>query len=360
LAALTDSVQSEFGTTALGRTLATDLKELSQALTDFQTGLPKTGDPFRLRRAYAGVDTSWHYLQAQLGRPELANAKVARAATVVAQRDDEIHRALDMNGAPANYYEAATAIVGMPQIQRLTHALVDRADALAAIIRQEAGGNTDVRTVQEATNLAQQLDIYHDALNLSGRVDIPRRGFGGITALSTLLKHDLFTNPVSPRIQAAWHAYKSAEVLLRADLGLANDPEDLPGTAIPAEGPPPVAAVADRLAGQVDAYVQLATTGAIPGGPELVADAQRLQVAVADFRQDAHRALNAAQLAFEFRDVDALWQRLARRLNRLTRARIAASTVPQARAIGESIAKIHELLALPGYAPSVESTPEPT
>ncbi|MBV8268694.1 MAG: hypothetical protein JO252_20380, partial [Planctomycetaceae bacterium] len=89
-----------------------------------------------------------------------------------------------------------------------------------------------------------------------------------------------------------------------------------------------------------------------------LADAQRLQAAAADFRQDAARGLNTGQLAYEFRDVDALWQRLARRTNRIARGR-SGPNIQQVASMGQTIAQIHQLLGMPGFAPMVISIPTP-
>ena len=88
----------------------------------------------------------------------------------------------------------------------------------------------------------------------------------------------------------------------------------------------------------------------VPEGGFILADAQSLQAAAADFRKDAARGLAPNQLAYEFRDVDAIWQRLARRVNRIARGRIGPN-IQQVQRIGGTCEQVHRVLGMPGYAP---------
>jgi hypothetical protein len=90
----------------------------------------------------------------------------------------------------------------------------------------------------------------------------------------------------------------------------------------------------------------------------MLADAQQLQAAATDFRQDVARNLPPNQLAYEFRDVDAIWQRLARRVNRVARGRIGPN-IAQVQKLGGICAQIHQALGMPGYPPVISGLAVP-
>ena len=56
------------------------------------------------------------------------------------------------------------------------------------------------------------------------------------------------------------------------------------------------------------------------------------------------------KLYYGFRDVDALWQRLARRVNRVARGRMGPN-IQQVQRIGATCEQIHRVLGMPGYPP---------
>ena len=67
------------------------------------------------------------------------------------------------------------------------------------------------------------------------------------------------------------------------------------------------------------------------------------------------RNADANSLALSFRDVDAIWQRLARRVNRIAKGRTGPN-IQQVGKIGETSEVIHRALGLPGYAPVLGPT----
>jgi hypothetical protein len=93
----------------------------------------------------------------------------------------------------------------------------------------------------------------------------------------------------------------------------------------------------------------------VPEGGLFLADAQRLLAAATNFRQDAAQGLNPGQLAFEFRDVDACCQRLARRTTRIARGRWGPN-IAQVAKLGEICEQLHRALGMPGY-PAVLAFP---
>ena len=73
-------------------------------------------------------------------QPGNATPGVSRAAARVDQLDAQIHQALGLNSLPPAYYgNNAVAPTGLVETQRLAHAMVDRANALAAVIQYEMG-----------------------------------------------------------------------------------------------------------------------------------------------------------------------------------------------------------------------------
>ncbi|HMB03803.1 MAG TPA: hypothetical protein VKP69_08690 [Isosphaeraceae bacterium] len=242
----------------------------------------------------------------------------------------------------------------MTDTQRLAQALVDRAEALAAVIRADMIGPGGARPVQESATLVAVADAFHDGIDLNAAPAVARNGFAGVDALTDDLRRDLAASALTPRVRAAWQSYLAAEVLLKQDLGLVNTQADLAGTAIVANGPTPVVGPADQLVTQVNDFIQVfsQTAGAVPEGDLFLADARRLQAAAVDFQHDVARGLKPGQLAYEFRDVDVLWDRLARRTDRIARGRTGPN-IQQVGRMGQTIAEIHRLLAIPGYPASI-------
>jgi hypothetical protein len=293
----------------------------------------------------------------QLAQPGSSSPAVDRAARGVAQADAQIHRALGLNDYPVGYYGSTRPLSGMAEVQRLTQALVDRAEALAAVVRADVTRPGASRLVEDAVNLARAADTFHDALDLNGKIDgTIQNGFAGVEGLADRLEADLMISNQTPRVRSAFQAYKSVEVLVRRALGLPSNPEDLAGTVLMETpgGGSPVTNLAEQLVQQVGAFVQAfsPTAPTTPEGGQLLADAQALQAGATNFRQAAARGDGPGPLAFEFRDVDTLWQRLARRTNRLARGRTGPN-IQQVGRIGQTVAEIHRLLGIPGYAPVV-------
>src|SRR5205085_3127814 len=129
----------------------------------------------------------------------------------------------------------------------------------------------------------------------------------------------------------------SVEVLIHQNLGLQSPQPAVPIPLAPPAGggPSPIVGLADQLVMQTNAFLQVfsQTAATVPEGGLFLDDAQRLQAAAANFRQDAMQGLDPGRLAYEFRDVDACWQRLARRTNRMARGRTGPN-IEQVQRIG--------------------------
>jgi hypothetical protein len=361
---LGEAVATDLKSTPRGKTLVDESKELARAMAEYRDSVPGRTDRFLARRAYSGVDLSWHRLASDLSRPGSSSPAVAREAKRVAETDAMIHRALAQNDLPQAYYASDQPPARMADVQRLVLALVDRGEALEAVVRADMaepvpGGG---KIARDAVNLAQGADIFHDALDLNGRVDgAVQNGFSGVLSMSDDLAGDFARTPPTPRVRAGWQAYRSAEALVRFALGLPVPGDQRPGTffdTTPSGRVSPVNVLADQLVQQVTAFLPVykASAGSVPEGELILTDARALQAAATDFRRDTALGLDPGRLAFEFRDVNAIWQRLARRANRIARGP-AGPNVQEFGKIGQTVAEIHRLLGVPGFAPVIASGP---
>ena len=350
---LGEDIASDLGQTPAGKHLLQDTQELAQALDDFHEALHNKLDPALTRQTYAGLEATWQHLRGQLARA--SSPAVDRAATRVEQLDAQLRQAIGANVSPPGFYVGAQAPVGIAETQRLAHALVDRAEALAATIQADMGRDPNGAALsRDATELARVADAFHDAIDANQGIDVAARAFGPVDVIADRLEKYITTNQVPPRVLAAWQGFASVEVLIHQNLRLTSPQPNVQISLIPpqAGGAPPIVGLASELNQQVDEFVRVfsQTAGNVPEGAFILADAQSLQAAAADFRKDAARGLAPNQLAYEFRDVDAIWQRLARRVNRIARGRIGPN-IQQVQRIGGTCEQVHRVLGMPGYAP---------
>jgi hypothetical protein len=356
--ALAEQIRSDAGDTPRERYLVEDAAEIGATLDEFRfTKLDR--DPYELRRDFARVDSTWHSLAADLLQPGTATPAITQAAQQVVASDARVHQLLGLNASPPSYYTASAAPSGMMDLQRLVHALVDRSEALAVACRADLDGPGADQAIEDAVHLAQAADIYHDGLDIEGRVDeAERNGFAGIDSISDRLEKSLGRMAITPQVRSAWQAYRSVEVLVRKALGIPLVAEDVNGTAlapVPVGAPSPISVLADKLNEETAAFVQAVRPS--PSAGALVADAERLNAAAADFRKDAARpSLTPAQLAFEFREVDTAWLRLARRANRAARTP-SGPDLRLLQAVAQSASEIHRLLGIPGHPPTLSPAP---
>jgi len=133
---LGEDITSDLGQTPGAKHLIEDTQELAQAVDEFHESLHDNRDPARRQQAYAGIETTWQHLRGQFARA--SSPAVVRAAERVEQLDAQIRQALGVNAPPAAFYGGNKAPTGIADTQRLAHALVDRANALAAVIQARA------------------------------------------------------------------------------------------------------------------------------------------------------------------------------------------------------------------------------
>ena len=210
---------------------------------------------------------------------------------------------------------------------------------LAAVQVVDARPGRRVGLAAEARRLAALADQFHDAIDPNQPPQGVAQAFLPVDECADRLERFIVNNnDAPPPVQIAWQAFASVEVLMHQNLGLASPQPAVPVNIVapPADaGPSPVVGPG-RPARAADHGVRpglRADRPARPRGAYMLADAQQLQAAAANFRQDAAGNLAPNQLAYEFRDVDAVWHRLARRVNRIARGRLGPNIAagPEAR-----------------------------
>jgi hypothetical protein len=342
--------------------LIQDTQELAKSMEDFQALASKRTEPFRLRQAYAGIVGSWQHLRSRLADPGVANFAINRVVRNIDEMDNKLLQALGMNPLPPNYYGNGPVPTGLAETRRLARTLDDRAAHLLAAVQADMPNSPNrALLIQRVVDLAKATDEYYDSLARIDRSDIAQNAYTVVAAIVDQLERDLAGVALPPRVQEAWRAFAAADVLLRQNLGLPVPPAGATVKPAPAGGvPPTVLNLTDRLLGQIDAFLQAFTpiANTVPEGGYIMTDAQRLRAAAADFRRDAAEGVSTGQLAWEFRDVDVCWQRLARRINRLGRGR-TDPIIQLAMRIGETCAEIHRMLGIPGYPPVLAAEAPP-
>jgi hypothetical protein len=307
-----------------------------------------------VRTAFSGVDGSWHHLRERLAQPGVATFAINRALQSIDELDGQLHKLLGYVAPPAAYYGQGPAPTGAADLKRLATALADRAAFLAGVVQADlppTARNRDL-IIQRSIELNRASGAFLQAVSSSDDRDFLQNAFSSVAAMADPLERDFAASIAPPRVSKAWEGFVLVEAPIRQNLGMAAPPQ-LPN-APAASGPDAIRALADQLAVQADAFLQgfAPTAGVVPEGAFFLADAGRLRASAEDFRQDAARGLNLTQLAYEFRDLDASWQRLARRVVRIARGRTGPN-IQRALAMGDTLAELHRLLAVPGYPPDL-------
>jgi hypothetical protein len=354
---LGERVEAELGSTPAGPLLLQDTRELAQGVDEYRTALRTAPDALRRRQLYSGIDASWHHLVARLGKPGASTADVDAAARDVGAADAAIHQALGLNAYPAVYYGSRSSPGGMPEVQRLARALVDRAEALLAAVQAEVPAPAGTRLAAEATALVQAADIFHDRIDPGTRLnEDTAREFTRVVSASDLLAADVSRLPASPRsrVRAAWQSFRTTEALLRQLLKLPAPQAELDAAPRVVEDRGAVRPLVDRLIAQADEFLIVFTPEArfVLEGGYFIADVRRLRGAAAAFRAAIPRVVDVGELALGFQEIDALWEVLARRTNRIAQGR-GSSNIQRIEGIGQTVAELHRLLGMPGLPAEV-------
>jgi hypothetical protein len=248
--------------------------------------------------------------------------------------------------------------------KRLGSDLAERAAYLAGVLRAELPPLTPNRNtiLQEVMDLNRASANCAQAMRTSNDRNVLQNGFSSVVEVADRLEQDLAANvkpDALPRVVKAWESYAAVEQAIAQILGLAGLPQG-PPNAPPANAKDRIAALADKVVAQTDAFLQgfAPTAGIVPEGGFFLGDAEQLRDAADGFRQDVARGLAPTQLAYEFRDVDAAWQQLARRVIRIARGRTGPN-IQRALVIGDTCTEIRQLLDNAGNPPGVRTPAMP-
>ena len=375
---LADDLGAGPGRNPAGQYLEPDARELQAATGNWYNTVRSTNDPYQLRRSYSGIDIAWHRLQSQIVGSGFADPAVSEELRRVADVDAQIHQALGLNNYPAignnvgnpNFAPGAAPFApAIPdETRRLAYAVAQRGEALAGAVRNESGVNPALGArVAEADQLAQAVDAFYDSLSnpaVAGQPDYARSSYVAIVRQANTLGIALDATGMTPGLRPVWDSFASAHVLLRNNLNLAYPTADgLPGMAgvIPQTGyivPPVPSAAVVGWAGELDRQVDellanfAPTVNVVPEGRFMLDDMARLRQAAIVFKQEAAQGADPARLAFVFQDVDAHWQRLARRFDRIARGRTGPN-IQRVQQIGQTCEQVHRALGMPGFPPTL-------
>ena len=362
---LADDISTDLGRTPLGQSAAGDARELGQALDEFRQNRRAGADVLAVRRSYSAIQGGWEHLRSQLSAPGLATQVVARDLDRVASVNDQLSRALGMNTLPPEFYPAgANPPAGQGQTRRLARSLVDRAEGLVLAVQATLGADPRAAgLLADARALARDADTWHDSLRPGTPPALAVQAYGPVDALIERVGRPIQSRRMPPEVATAWANLISADGLLHRDLGIpfrhASVSVVVPGITQPSVVPPvvpapPVLQLADALVVQTREFVQVFGPGAgrVPEGGLLLAEAERLAAAAQVFRARAAQGADPNSLALSFRDVDAVWQRLARRVNRIARGRTGPN-IQQVAKIGATCEALHRTLGVPGFVPLV-------
>ena len=244
---------------------------------------------------------------------------------------------------------------GPQNLGQLAQALATSADGLLLTIRANAAATPNAPALANAVGqLAQASHGFLDAINAGRPLGVVAQAFGPVDALAGQIGQYLATNPVPPPVQGAWQAFGSIAGQIPQNLG---PPPAQPGfQPAPAPYPPagvsPVVVLSDQLFQEASAFVATfaPTAGRVPDGRVMLAEAQQLQAAAAQFRQVSAAGLPPAQLAQEFAGVAACCQRLNGHVAAIAQGRTGPN-IQQVQKLGMICARIGQTLGQPGFGP---------
>jgi hypothetical protein len=240
-------------------------------------------------------------------------------------------------------------------MQGYAFALDESAVQLAALARTQMGGTPEgARLAQDARHLARACDVFSNSIAQGqGPAEI-QAAFGPVAAISNRLQVNLRGVAVPPQVQQVWQTYVATEARIRQRLNMPGEPPVRVVERTLVIPQPDVNAMADALLAEVSGFVQAFAPDArgVPEGPAMLVDAQRMQAAAATFRDEAARGADPGRLAATLNEVDAHWQRLWRRVQRVMRGR-TGPRIQQVENLGTRCQEIHEALGTLGGVPAI-------
>jgi hypothetical protein len=329
-------------------------EELAQALRDFRMYLGQRPPLNNVRQAYGSVETSWHHMRSELARLEGVSPEIGQAIASIDGSDAQFHQALGLPSAPPEFYGEA-APNGFNETRRLAAALDSRAQTLAAAIQgQIADIDNGDALFRDSARLARACDRFQATIQSGQPPEVYQTALQPIAQLSDRLEANIRAAQLPPPVQQSWQAFASSEYLLRQNLNLPAPPPIVQVPLQPAQGPSPILDLAARLVGESNAFLQVfAVEGTkVPERRQFLTDATRLRDAAVAYQREVEQGRAPNQLAYAFRNVDAAWQRLARRTNRIAKGQTGPN-IQQVEKIGALCQQMHQMLGMPGYPPTL-------
>jgi hypothetical protein len=238
---------------------------------------------------------------------------------------------------------------GTLDLGQLAQGMAGAADALVVAVQAGMAYIRDGAALASAVaQLANGAHGFRDAVFANQPLPALTATYNQMDALAGQLNQYFAANPATSQVQAAWQSFAALEVQTARALpaGVSPAPAYPPGGV----GPSPVADLADQLLGETSAFLAAfsPTAGRVPEGRFMLAEAQQLEAAAAQFRQAALGGLPPDQLAQAFAGVAACCAQLGQRVERVAQGRIGPN-IAQVQKLGVICSQIGQSLGLPGY-----------
>jgi hypothetical protein len=244
---------------------------------------------------------------------------------------------------------------GTPNIGQLAQGMAGSADAVLAAVQSNMAflpnGPALVTSIGQLQGMVRS--FLNNVIANQPPVTIVNL-FEQIDALAGQIDQYFQANQATPQIQSAWQTFADFEVQAgQICRGAQPQPGYNPNAVPPGMGGmggSPVAAMADQLVGETNAFINnfVQTAARVPEGRFMLAEAQQLAVAANAFRQSAYSNLPPGQLAQQFGNVSACWQQLGQRVQRVARGQVGPN-IAKVQELGIICSQIGQALGFPGY-----------
>lgn len=370
------TIDAELGRNVRAQYLASDVAELAQASDEFAAVARGQLDLRGLRRSYGGITLGWQQIQDQLAGLNRRTRGVDRAAERVSEVEARLAGLLGLSqSVPVDPDPGLPGFGPIGEARRLSDTLAVRASSLASSARYDRvglpGGN---RLAREADELARATEAYRGLLYQGGLQPADLRyGFESVASRTERVAGEMARLPaIPPLVASSWSSYRSAYDLAAQQVGTGPIYPDPPGGGgflplpvpvplpvrppRPIPTPVPVSPRVEQLAGvlvdQAEAFLQVfaATSAKVPERQQFLAESSRLRDSAVGFLQAVQSGLDPGQLSGRFREVDANYQRLARRTYRVAKGQTGPN-IQQVGLMGRTIADLGQILAYPFELP---------
>jgi hypothetical protein len=251
------------------------------------------------------------------------------------------------------YSEGGTTMSygGTPNIGQLAQGMTGAAEAvLAAVQSGMAYLPNGAAVVSSVVQLTTATRSFRDNVMANQPPGVIMNLFDQLDGLAGQLDQYFMANQTSPQIQSAWQTFADLEVQTGQVCRGGQVQQGFNPNTSPPVGPSPVAGLADQLANETNTFIAnfMPTAGRVPEGRFMLAEAQQLQVAATSFCQSVYANLPPAQLAQQFANVNACWQQLGGRVQRIARGHVGPN-IAQVQKLGIICSQIGQTLGMPGY-----------